>query len=299
MARSQRPVALLLASAALVASSVWLSAQATERAVFVSVLDRNGARVPDLGVADFTVTEDNVKREVLRVEPASDPMQVALLIDNSEQAEPFIRELRGAMPALVRGLAEDPNVQGRHLISVITLAARPTIASDYNPDPAVAIKELQRVFAQSFSGTYLMDGIIEVSQGMTRRQYSRPVMVAVVTDGADLSNRYRDQVLDPLARAGAALHVTVLGPQQSTSTERSIVIQQGTSRSGGSYDVVLAPSGLTSRMTRLASELTSQYKVTYSRPDTFLPPERVSVTSSRQGVTVRATPEVVPTARRR
>ena len=290
MTKYQRSAAILLVLVTAVAASAGLSAQSLERAVFVTVLDREGGRVTGLGPADFVVKEDNVTREILRVEPASDPMQMAILVDNSARAEGYIRELRESLPALVRGVAEDPNVKGRHQFSVITLGARPTIASDYNPDSAVAIKALQSIFAENFSGAYLLDGLIEVSRGMQKRQYTRPVIVAIVTDGADLSNRYRDQVLDPLEESGAAFHAIVIGPQQNTSTERSIVLQRGTRESGGSYDTLLAISGLTNRMTRLATELTSQYRVTYARPSTLIPPEGLEVTSSRPGVTVRATP---------
>ena len=54
--------------------------------MYVSVLDKAGAPVPDLGPADFIVREDNVAREVLRVAPATDPMQIAILVDNSQAA---------------------------------------------------------------------------------------------------------------------------------------------------------------------------------------------------------------------
>ena len=290
MVKNTRMAATFLALTAAVGASTWLSAQALERAVYVTVLDRDGGRVTGLTTADFAIKEDNVTREVLRVEPASDPMQVAILVDNSQRTEGNIREFRASMPALVRGIAEDPQVKGRHQFSVITLGARPTIVSDYNPDPAVAVKALEGIFAENFSSAYLMDGIIEVSRGMSKRDYQRPVIVAVVTDGVDQSNRYRDQVLDPLKASGAVFHAILVGPQQNTSTERSIVLQRGTRETGGNYDTILAPSGLTSRMTRLAAELTSQYRVTYSRPSTLIPPKTTEVTSPRPNVTVRFTP---------
>ena len=217
-------------------------------------------------------------------------MQLALLVDNSQAAESFIRDYRQALPAFVRGVAADSNVQGRHQISVIALAARPTILSDYTPDPEVAIKEIERMFAQSFSGTYLLDGIVEVSQGMRRRSYTRPVIVAVVSEGPELGNRLHQQVLEPLEAAGATLHIVVVGTPQNNSHERSVVIQRGTSESGGSLHTLLASSALDDRMKRLAAELTNQYRVTYARPQTLIQPERLRVTSPRADVNVRATP---------
>jgi hypothetical protein len=41
-------------------------------------------------------------------------------------------------------------------------------------------------------------------------------------------------------------------------------------------------------MRQLAAELANQYVVTYARPETLIPPEKVSVTVTRPGLTVRA-----------
>src|SRR6266513_3762806 len=67
-----------------------LLSQAIERSMFVSVVDQAGAPVPNLGPSDFLVREDNLSREVLRVVPATDPMQIAILIDNSTAAGPEV-----------------------------------------------------------------------------------------------------------------------------------------------------------------------------------------------------------------
>ena len=47
-----------------------------------------------------------------------------------------------------------------------------------------------------------------------------------------------------------------------------MTIAEGTSLTGGRRDQVLAESGLADRMAQLADELTNQYVVTYSRPET-------------------------------
>jgi hypothetical protein len=39
---------------------------------------------------------------------------------------------------------------------------------------------------------------------------------------------------------------------------------------------------------RVADELLNQYQVTYARPETLIPPEKLQVAVSRPGVTVRA-----------
>ena len=65
------------------------SAQANRRSIYASVLDKEGAPVLNLGPADFVVREDNRTREILSVEPATAPMQVALLVDNSGRSRNY------------------------------------------------------------------------------------------------------------------------------------------------------------------------------------------------------------------
>jgi len=59
-------------------------------------------------------------------------------------------------------------------------------------------------------------------------------------------------------------------------------------RSGGRRDQVLAASGLAEALPRVADDLLHQYVVTYGRPDKLVPPEKIQVTVSRPGATVRA-----------
>jgi hypothetical protein len=69
---------------------------------------------------------------------------------------------------------------------------------------------------------------------------------------------------------------------------RNMVIAEGTARTGGRREQVLADSGLPGEMRELAEELLNQYVVTYSRPETLIPPERIEVTATKPGATVRA-----------
>ena len=41
-------------------------------------------------------------------------------------------------------------------------------------------------------------------------------------------------------------------------------------------------------MKQLAAELLNQYVVTYARPDTLIPPEKIEVTVTKPGLTARA-----------
>ena len=54
-------------------------------------------------------------------------------------------------------------------------------------------------------------------------------------------------------------------------------------------DTLLTSNGLTNKLKQVATELTHQYRVTYARPQTLIPPEQVTVTAAKPGLTVRGT----------
>jgi VWFA-related protein len=260
--------------------------------VYVSVLGPKDVPVTGLAAGDFQVKEDGVTREVLKAETATDPMQVVLLVDDSQAAAHALQPLREGLGAFVDKL------KGRAEIGIVTVGDRPTSLVASTTDTAALKKGITRIFDRTAAGAYLLDGIMDVSEGFTRRKASRPVIVAVTMDrvesreGVEFSNVHYEPVLKRLQASGAALHVLSVGsPASSMADEmrnRSMVIAEGTARSGGRRDQILAPSGITEALPRVAEELLNQYQVTYARPEALIPPEKLQVTVSRPGVTVRA-----------
>ncbi len=283
-----RLLALVVACLILGATSIG-RAQTLQRAIYVSALDSKGLPVPSLGPNDIIVREDRTSREILDVTPAADPMEIVLLVDNSQAADQYIRDYRQALPAFIRAIEAD-ETGAKHQVSIVTLAERPTINTDYTLDLALAIKGAERIFAIPGSGTYLLDAIIETSRGISKRTAARPVMVALTTDGQEMSDRTYAPVLETLRAAGAAFHVVVIGRQMNSDHDRSIVLDMGSKDSGGGYNTTLTGSGLTNKMKQLAAELTHQFKVTYARPRTLIPPEKISTAATRPGLTLRGTP---------
>ena len=288
MAKRDRLVVAFLLAAVASAQPAVLVAQAVQRSLYVSVVDQSGAPVEDLGPSDFIVREDRTTREVLQVQHADEPMQIALLVDNSQAAEPYIRDYREALPAFIAALTDAAGAKNE--IALITLAERPTIITAYTSDPTQLQKGVQRIFSMSGSGTYLLDALIEVSQGIIKRHSPRPVILAIASEGPELSDRPFAAVLDPLHDSGAAFHVVILGRPENRSHDRAVVLDGGTRASGGRYENLLAGTALTGRLKQIARDLTSQYRVTYARPQTLIPPDRVTVGTARPGLTARGTP---------
>lgn len=263
--------------------------QATDsrtRDLYVSVVDANGVAATGLGAKDFTVREDRVAREVLRAVPATEPLDIVLLVDDSQAATRAIPYLRDGLTKFVDQL------QGKAAIGIVTVGERPTSVVERTTDPAALKKGVSRIFARSGSGAYLLEGISEVSRGFRKREAARPVIVAITMEGVEFSNMQYQQVLDQLYDSGAALHVLAVGsPAGEMSDEvrnRNITIAQGTQATGGRREQLLSELAIPSALDKLAGELLNQYVVTYARPDALIPPEKVEVAVTRAGLTARA-----------
>jgi VWFA-related protein len=275
---------------------VWsrrVAAQAIQKSLYVSVVDDADQPVPGLGPRDFVVREDNAAREVLTVRPADEPMQIALLVDTSQVARNDISHMRTALPPFVAALTS-PNESGaKNQIAIIAFGERPTVFTEYTSSPAALQKGIDRIWAQQGSGPYFVDAVYEVVEAFKKRGATRPVIVAIVAEGGEMSYRQYDQVLDPLRASGAPLYALMIGsPSSSLSDEarnRNMVLDRGTTDTGGRRDQLLAPSALGDRLSLLAKQLLHQYKVTYARPQSLIPPERVTVAAAKPGLTARGT----------
>jgi VWFA-related protein len=259
----------LLVLALLLSSAATAFAQADERVVYASVVDKNGMPALDLTAKDFIVREDGQAREILRVVRDTDPLQIALLVDTSAAMLDHVADLRRAVTAFVDHTRE--GVQ----IALITLGARPTIAVDYTADHEALKKGAGSLFADSDSGNTLLDGIAETSQALAKRTMWRSVIVAI-TAPADVSYRQYPEVLRFLREGGASLHVLTFGAANG-GQDREFVVSKGTDDTGGRNDIVLSSMGLTPRAEQLADEISHQYRVTYARPQRLIPPKDVQV----------------------
>lgn len=282
-------VVTALGVACATAGSRTLAAQAglRERTIFVSAVDGRGDPVDGLGPSDFVVAEDGRQREVLRVSPAIEPIDIALLLDTSGSAERLVSRMREGVRVFVTQMAVG------NQIALIGLADRPTILVDYTSSPERLTQGSGRLFAMNGSGMTLLDAIVETAGGLRRRETPRAVIVAVISNGVEFTNRYARDVVAGIRSAGAALHAIVVGHLPIGTTEereRAIVLDAGTRETGGQHVTLLTESAIEQALLRLARELTAQYKVVYGRPESLIPPDKIEVRPARPGVTMRGTP---------
>ena len=262
------------------------TADARTHTLHVSVVDDKGDAVTGLSAKDFTVREDGVAREVLRAEPATEPLDIVVLVDDSQAATAVIPYIRDGLPKFVDRL------QGKAKIGIVTVGERPTSVAESTTDVAALKKGISRIFARPGSGAYLLEGINEVVRGIRLREAQRSVIVALTIEGIEYSNLQYERVIAGLVASGATLHVLAIGTPAPSNTDemrnRNLVLAEGTAQTGGRRDQLLAPMAIADRLQQLAGELLNQYAVTYARPERLVQPEKVQVRVNKPGLTARA-----------
>lgn len=255
--------------------------------IYASVVDGKGNAVPGLTARDFAVREDGNAREVLRAEPATDSLDVMLIVDDSQAATTSIPYLRDGLTKFL------DRMQGKAKIGLVTIGERPTSVVEYTTDIAALKKGVNRIFARPGGGAYLLEGVRDVSRGFKMREgIKRPVIIALTVEGIEFSNLQYERVLDDLRASGATFHALAIGTPAATVSDelrnRGLLLAEGTKETGGRRDQLLTPMAIEERLQQVAGELLNQYLVTYGRPETLIPPEKVQVTTSKPGLTARA-----------
>jgi hypothetical protein len=262
---------------------VLLDAQARERVAFVSVVDRaSGQPLTELSPTDVVVREDGVRREVLRVTRATGPMPIAVLVDNSAAAERAIPNIRDGVTRFLTGLG------GLGPVTIVTMADRPTVITDYTTNPSQLTAGVGRLFSQPGSGVTLLDAVLEASDGLIRREAERAAIVLLSAMGIEHSNLHYTRPLGRLKQSGATLHAVVLNPPgraafTDAAQQRDSLFDRGVRETGGRRRDVLTSMAFGDALAEIARVLTHQFRVVYARPQTLIPPDTVEVAAAQPG----------------
>lgn len=273
------------------------------RTVYITAVDGKGAPATDLTPAEVIVREDGKVRDVLTIGPATDPMQVVILADDSG---PGIQHIREGVASFVRIL------QNRAEMAIVSTGGRNTLVADFTASPDELMTAINRgLVTRSTTGAYLLDGIQESARTLVRREAARPAIVVLTLEGPEFSNVQKSQVLEAVRQSGAILHVVSVGkPTLKTMTSwnqrptdsihealdegmtRSAFMAEGPRMSGGRLEQVVEFTGIASRMSEIAYDLRDQLAITYVRPQSGGAPTKIEVSVKRRGVKVRAPRQV-------
>jgi VWFA-related protein len=260
-----------------------------DRSVLVTVLDEQNAPVKDLTPAQIVVREDGAAREVIAVTPATDQMCVALLVDTAKPrqgSQAPTRDLRAGLVSFVRtvkaGIADAE-------FAVMEFGGAAVMTQDFTTRAEDVERRLGRLIPSQQVSAVLMEALVDVSQALSKRPCRRRAILSVDLDSQETSELPGQKIGEAVQRAGAALwSISVQrGPTNASGAQRNVVLNALADITGGMRFNIIEATALDSLLMKIGGALTSQYLVTYKRPD------GVTVTqiraASTRGKTVLAT----------
>jgi VWFA-related protein len=268
--------------------------------VHVSVIDKTGSGVADLQAAEFEVKVGGKKQEVVTARRAVVPLRIAIIVSDAGTGG-FQQGLANFMQKLL-GHAE---------FALISVIVQPETVVDYTGEAGVLSAGLRRLGPRGRQrGAQLMEAIQEALKGV-RREGARPVFLVVRVGAEAPTTVPGDDVREQLRKSGAILYVvSTVGAQRAAPSQARAgisaeqaqlradedadgalnlaqVLGDGATDSGGRHEQVISTT-LVPALEQVAAELLNQYEITYVRPQGGKPNDKISVTSKRNGVTVRA-----------
>ncbi len=270
----------LLLSVTFTALGSLLSGHATQsagvtRTVYFSAVDAKGVPVTDLTAADLAVKEGGKDRQVAAVAAATAPIQVSLLVDDAGT---------GAFQAAVAQLLEAMSGHGQFAIRAFN--PQPSKLTDFTEDVTALKTALSGIGPRgkvSTVGDQMVGAVAEAATELQRRKAARAAIVVLTVGGEQGQSNQAEPTLTALKYSGASLSVVHVA-----GLELGPVLGDGPKRSGGVVQQIgggVVPGAV---LAKIADNLLQQYVLTYTLPDGVKPNERLSLTTTRKGVTLLA-----------
>ena len=288
---AKRILVRLIAMAFVVIASGGYAFAQDQGFVYSFVMNQTGQPVTDLTAEDFVVTEDGNEAEVVSAEIMTEPMKIALMVDNGIRIRngQAINPLRDAVTSFLQTLPP------QHLVSLYTIGGNIRRILDFTDNREELIEEGQSIFSDSGDTLRMLDGIRETLERRFEEDDTWPVFVMLITDAPEGSafmnqNRY-NQFMQNLREKGVIVHTILWSSQNRSNNTEGFAINLA-NNTGGRFQSIAAVNGMDEVVGQLAvdmgnhyDEVSSRYRVVWNRPDPR--GERISVSVKRPGVGVR------------
>lgn len=273
--------------------------------VNASVTDRNGRAISDLSLADFTVWENGIERQVTRVAPAHEPFNLVLLLDVSGSVEERIDFIRKA----ARDFLKTASPQDR--IAIISFRDDIQIISNFSTDRRLLSQKLEEIDAGG--ATALYDALAYVLSTTLKPLRGDRTAVVILSDGDDNKSFIPiPALLEATIESGALIYPlyvpsglipesSVPKPEVTIDPLRTRYLTLTTraeedgrklaNGSGGVYYPIHRLEDLQRAYNDVVAQLRTAYTITYASNSE--PSQRsVKVRAKRDGASVRLSPVV-------
>jgi Ca-activated chloride channel homolog len=255
--------------------------------IYLTVCNRKGHLVADLGRERFAVFEDGRPQVITHFSRQTDvPLTIVLLIDTSGSVRDKMSfEKEAAAEFLYTTLHN-----GRDKAALMTFDSFLELRQDYTTDSALLAMAVKRIIAGG--GTRLYDALHFVIENKLGGSDERKVIV-LLTDGDDKSSVHSPrEVVDEAHRNNVSIYAVstnAFGMKPSAADQSDQMLEMLASETGGEAFFPNKVRKLGSSFRKIADELRSQYSMAYRstnqrRDGTF---RRIRVETARNHYLIR------------
>ena len=230
--------------------------------VYLSALQTNGSAINGLNKDSFKVTEDSHQVEIDSVSTSADlPMNILVLVDSSGsmQGTP-IQDARSAASSFISSLGEKDNV------AAAAFNEEMRFLSEFTNDRQQVSAMMNSVEAVNLASTCLYDAAYSAVQKTATLESGRRAIV-LLTDGKDYkaggacSVHTLDDVIRLASEGSTRVPIFTIGLGDEIEEKGLMRLAE---MSGGVYHFAPSSSQLQNIFTALASQLRSEYVLTYT-----------------------------------
>ena len=257
------------------------------KSILVTVLDDAGDPIRNLESREFIVIEDGTQREVIEARPNNEPLYVALLVDT---AKPILgvqyptQELRRGLAAFSRRVLS--GTAGSQ-VAIIDIALAGSVMVPFTTEINRLRAWSDRLVANQQGSGVLLESLMVASRQLASKESPRRAIVSVTFDAPESSAVTPQIVAETVLKSGAAywpISIRGSGISAKPVLLRETLFSYLPDQTGGLQVSAVSTTALESILARVAAALTSQYEVTYARPNGVT--AKVIEAKSRRGAKV-------------
>jgi len=274
---------VVTAFVAVVGTAIVVSgATQVERGLLMTVLDKDNNPVRDLTAKDFLIYEDGVRREVTGAELTTAPMSISILVDTTKSPPGVIeptRDIRTALLSFVQAVqAAVPSTE----VAIFEFAGAGVLLRSFTSTPEDLTKSITRIVPNQRINAVMLETLIDAAKDIRKRPGPRRVILTIDRGSGESSRVHPQKVADEVLLSGASVWaVSVASTSGTVAPDRDTLLDIVTEGTGGVRLTAQLSSALEMMTKTVAAAITSQYLVTYSRPDG--PPSKSVVLAATRG----------------
>ncbi len=225
----------------------------------VTVTDRAGKSVQDLGGVNFSVTDEQAQQEITSFSHENTPVSIGIVFDVSNSMKNKIAMAQAALHEFLR------TVEPGDEMFLVSFSDRPALRTGFSSDDSAIQSELS--FERPKGSTALFDAVALALRQMREARNERRVLL-VISDGGDNHSRLTEKELGHILEE-TEVQIHSLGIHDSGFREEmhgERILEFLSKTTGGEHYTVLHARELPELAARVSLSLHDRYVLTY-RPN--------------------------------